>query len=455
MPPGIKPYSDYKPSGVEWLGDVPAHWEVLPGRACYYEKKVPNTGMRETTVLSLSYGQIVVKPVEQLHGLVPASFETYQIIDSGDIVIRPTDLQNDWNSLRFGLSLHCGIITSAYMCFRTKGVMLREYGHLLLHTYDTKKIFYGLGSGLRQNLNWSDFKYLLCVVPPLAEQAAIARYLDHVDGRIRRCIDDKERLVGLLEEKRRAVVHRAVTRGLDPNVRLKPSGVEWLGDVPAHWEVLALKRLGWFRSGAGFPVDEQAQQNLELPFFKVSDMNLPNNNRVMTIWNNSISRNTAARLGATVFPSRTIIFPKVGGALLTNKRRVVECPCCIDNNLMGCIVRRGNPQFVLVLLTQLDLATIVKPGPVPAISESEIREIRIAFPPIAEQAAIVAHLDKATAAIDAAVACARRQVELLREYRARLIADVVTGKLDVREAAANLPDDITAAVDLECRRQLL
>ena len=160
--------------------------------------------MVESTVLSLSYGQIVVRPPEKLRGLVPESFETYQIIDPGDIVVRSTDLQNDWNSLRFGLSRQRGIITSAYMCLYTDGMISRDFGHLLLHAYDLKKVFYGLGSGLRQNLSWNDFKYLPCLVPPLSEQNAIVRYLDHVDGRIQRYIEAKERLISLLKEARQA-----------------------------------------------------------------------------------------------------------------------------------------------------------------------------------------------------------------------------------------------------------
>ncbi len=122
-----QPYPAYKDSGVEWLGKVPEHWAVLPGRACFVEKpKEPNLGLRETTVLSLSYGRIVVKPPEKLHGLVPASFETYQVVDPLDIVVRPTDLQNDRNSLRFGLSRFRGIITSAYMCLQTNGRLVRQ-----------------------------------------------------------------------------------------------------------------------------------------------------------------------------------------------------------------------------------------------------------------------------------------------------------------------------------------
>ena len=233
----IHPYPAYKLSGVAWLGEVPAHWQVLSGRACYTSEKILNQGMLEKTVLSLSYGQIKVRPEEKLHGLVPTSFETYQLVEPDDIVCRPIDLQNDWNSLRFGLSRHRGIITSAYMRLRTRTELSRRYGYLLLHAYDLKKVFYGMGSGLRQNLSWTDFKVLPCLVPPLREQISIVCYLDHVDRRIRRYVEAKQKLIALLEEEKQAVVNQAVTRGLDPNVRLKPSGVEWLGDVPAHWEV--------------------------------------------------------------------------------------------------------------------------------------------------------------------------------------------------------------------------
>ena len=223
----LHPYPAYKPSGVPWLRDVPAHWKVLPGRACFTSEQILNQGMLEKTVLSLSYGQIKIRPEEKLHGLVPASFETYQLVEPDDIVCRPTDLQNDWNSLRFGLSRHRGIITSAYMRLRTRAELSRRYGYLILHTYDLKKVFYGLGSGLRQNLSWTDFKLLPCLVPPLPEQAAIVRYLGHADHRIRRYLTAKEKLIALLEEERQAIITQAVTRGLDPNVRLKPSGVDW------------------------------------------------------------------------------------------------------------------------------------------------------------------------------------------------------------------------------------
>mgnify|MGYP003585303872 CR=1 FL=1 len=150
----IKPYPAYKDSGVTWLGYVPEHWEMEPGFAAFREKKIKNVGLKEQTVLSLSYGRIVIKPQDKLRGLVPESFETYQIVDPGDIIIRSTDLQNDWTSLRVGLVRDRGIITSAYLCFKTTDKLLSEYGYQMLHAFDLMKIFYGMGSGLRQNLDF-------------------------------------------------------------------------------------------------------------------------------------------------------------------------------------------------------------------------------------------------------------------------------------------------------------
>ena len=212
---GLDPNVPLKDSGIEWLGMVPQHWEIKPGRTCYVEKKQPNTGLVENTVLSLSYGKIVVKPKEKLHGLVPLSFETYQIIEPGDIICRPTDLQNDYNSLRFGLSSHRGIITSAYMCFDTQEHLDNRYGYLIFHTYDLLKVFYGLGSGLRQNLSWEDFKYLPCIIPPISEQVVIVEYLDRATAEIDIAVARAERQIELLNEYRTRLIADVVTGKLD------------------------------------------------------------------------------------------------------------------------------------------------------------------------------------------------------------------------------------------------
>ncbi len=171
-------YDSYKPSGVEWIGKVPSHWEVRPGFTCFKENKDRNKGLIEKTVLSLSYGQIVIKPEEKLTGLVPESFESYQLIKVGDIVIRTIDLQNDKTSLRVGLAKNSGMITSAYLGLRCTPEINSDYLFRLLESYDALKVFYGMGSGLRQNMDFGDFKRLPIAVPPRSEQDQIVSFLD-------------------------------------------------------------------------------------------------------------------------------------------------------------------------------------------------------------------------------------------------------------------------------------
>ncbi len=270
----LKPYPFYKDSGVPWLREIPGHWGLNPGFSTFKQKQCKNTRMIETTVLSLSYGRIVVKPVERLHGLVPASFETYQVVNPGEIIIRPTDLQNDWNSLRVGIARNRGIITSAYLCLKTVGPLIPDYGYLLLHAYDLKKIFYGMGSGLRQNLDFTDLKRMPVLIPPREEQSAIAAFLAYADHRINRLIRAKRRLIELLNEQKRAIIHRAVTRGLDPNVRLKPSGVEWLGDVPEHWKVRRIKQVSKILRGkfSHRPRNDPDMYDGPYPFIQTGDV---------------------------------------------------------------------------------------------------------------------------------------------------------------------------------------
>ena len=443
----LKPYPAYKDSGVPWSGDVPRHWQVLPGRACYRGKKVPNRGLKERAVLSLSYGQIVIKPEDKLHGLVPASFETYQIVEPKDIIVRPTDLQNDWVSLRFGLSGHRGIITSAYMCFNTQPVMCSEYGHLLLHTYDLKKVFYGLGSGLRQNLDWHDFKYLPCFIPPLPEQTAIVRYLDYMDKRIRRYINAKKKLVALLSEQKQAIIHQAVTRGFDPNVRLKPSGVEWLGDIPEHWEVRRLRNIVRMLVSN---VDKHSKED-ETRIRLCNYVDVYKNERItenLSFMPASASAEEIARF--TLKPGDIIITKDSEDWNDIGVPSLVEYSA--EDLVCGYHLAILRPRAGILgeyLLRALQSPSIASQFCVEAngvtrygLSHVAIKGISVPMPPLHEQTAIVQFLNDAVANFDAATNRAQHEITLLHEYRTRLIADVVTGRLDVREAAASLTEEV-------------
>jgi len=213
-----------------------------------------------------------------------------------------------------------------------------------------------------------------------------------------------------------------------PYPKYKPS--EWLGEIPEHWEVAASKRIGSFQAGAGFPDDEQGLADEELPFYKVSDTNLEGNDVFMVVHNNSISRDTAARLRAFVFPPGTIVFAKVGAALLLNKRRILVRESCIDNNMMGFMPRSCDVKWAYYWMCELDLGELANPGAVPSVNEGQLRDVPVPVPPIDEQRAIAAFLDRETARIDALIKKKERQIELLQEKRATVISHAVTKGLN-------------------------
>jgi type I restriction enzyme S subunit len=208
---GLNPNLKMKDSGVEWIGEVPEHWEVLPGFRVYKENKTNNIGMKEKVVLSLSYGNIVIKPEEKLVGLVPESFETYQIVKPGDIIIRCMDLQNDKTSLRTGIAINHGIITSAYLNLNIINGNNSNFMYNFLHSLDTTKVLYKFGTGLRQNLNYRDFNRLPILVPPKNEQNEIVEFIEKLKNKIFTAISLKEQEIEKLQEYKGTLINSAVT----------------------------------------------------------------------------------------------------------------------------------------------------------------------------------------------------------------------------------------------------
>ena len=212
--------------------------------------------------------------------------------------------------------------------------------------------------------------------------------------------------------------------------KYKDSGVEWLGKIPAHWEVVTLKRIGTFQAGAGFPESEQGIENEDLPFYKVGDMGVGGNEIYMSSSPNTISYETAKRLRAYVFPPQTIVFAKVGAALLLNRRRMLTRPSCIDNNMMGFMPKSCETKWAFCWLTGLDLSELANPGAVPSVNEEQMRDIPVALPTNHEQKAIALFLDRETAKIDALISKKEKLIELLKEKRTALISQAVTKGLN-------------------------
>lgn len=431
----LKPYQEYKESGVPWLGKVPKRWEMVPGLAVLKKRKIRNEGMKETTVLSLSYGRIVVKPKSRLHGLVPESFETYQIVETGNIIIRPTDLQNDWNSLRVGIAKDRGIITSAYLCLETTNNLVDAYGYWLLLAYDLMKIFYGMGSGLRQNLDFQDLRWMPVIRPSLTEQKQIVEFLTNFDRHIKRLIRAKHRLIERLNEQKQAIIHQAVTRGLNPNVRLKPSGIEWLGAVPEHWEVRKIKALLDIRDGTH---DTPPYVEPGVSTFALVTTKFLGEGRIFLEDAPHISEADYSKIARRSYVSKfDVIMPMIG---------TVGNPVVVETDLQFAIKnialfrtaasRRMLPEYLCFVLKSnaiaRQMADLTRGGVQDFVGLNTLRNLILAVPSPQEQRTILRQLRKATANITDAINAASIEVKFINEYRTRLISDVVTGKLDVR-----------------------
>lgn len=425
-----------------WREKIPDRWERIPGLAAVRENKRRNAGMVEETVLSLSYGRIVIKPPEKLTGLVPESFETYQVMEPGDLVIRTTDLQNDWTSLRVGLVKTPGIITSAYVGLKPTKRFSPEFLYYLLHSYDTKKVFYGMGSGLRQNICFDDFKWLPFICPPRPEQDAIVAYLDDKLEMIDRYLRVKEREIALLEERKRALIHRAVTRGLDPNAKLQPYGIPWLPEIPVGWKGIALRRLLNGIDQGVSPLTVEGE--VEGDFWGVLKSGATND---------GVFREEECKRLPPAFPIDPSIVVQEGDILVSRASGSTKHVGSVAR--VGPLTKRlilsdknfrldlKNPAFAGFLAIammsyyfrrQLELVISGAEGLANNLPSSALKALRIAVPPEAVAMEIESHLSAETSQIDTTITRARQQIERMQEYRTALIAEAMTGKIDITTA---------------------
>lgn len=214
-------YTDMKDSGIKWVGSVPSHWHLHTLYQLATQVKNKNSDLREKNLLSLSYGKIKRKDINTNDGLLPASFDGYNVIEAGDIVLRLTDLQNDHTSLRVGQATERGIITSAYTTLRPINPAHSRYLYYLIHAFDLKKGFYGMGSGVRQGLNYDEVKELRVVIPSQKEQNAIVAYLDDVCQQIDLIIDEAKASIDEYKKWRSATIFEAVTKGIRSSVDMQ------------------------------------------------------------------------------------------------------------------------------------------------------------------------------------------------------------------------------------------
>ena len=433
-------YEEYKDSGVEWLGEVPGHWDVSRCRRLFEIKK-EIAGELGYDVFSITQNGFRIKDIESGEGQLSMDYSKYQLVHPGQFAMNPMDLITGGADI----AQSTGVTSPDYRVFQLRPNVGCDPPYLLrvFQNCYRNKIFWPYGRGSAQLGRWRfprrQFDEFSFPIPPLDEQTAIASFLDTETSKIDALVDQQRRLIELLKEKRQAVISHAVTKGLNPNVKMKDSGIEWLGEVPEHWE---MKRLGWICTDIN-DINHEMPKAVEDGVLFLSAKDLLNDGTLnFTDDVKMIGEEDYERLSQKIRPRRgDIIYSRIGAAL--GKARLVETDVRFNVSYSCCVVRlmeeiacRRFIRFLLdgeMILTEARMRT--KGIGVPDLGLGEIARFPIPLPPVAEQEEIVSHLEHETGVLTRLLAQAERAIELLQERRTALISAAVTGKIDVREFA--------------------
>lgn len=427
-----------KDSGIEWIGEIPEDWEIHPLYSYFVERKNKNTSLKEQNLLSLSYGNIIRKDINSNGGLLPANFSTYNIVEAGDIIIRPTDLQNDKKSLRTGLVTERGIITSAYIDLQPKETVNSKYFHYLLHSYDMMKVFYNMGSGVRQGLNYSVFAKIHVFAPPYHEQQRIADFLDTKCAEIETLAADIQKEIDVLKEYKKSIITEAVTKGLDPHVPMKDSGIEWIGKIPQDWGVNRVKYL--FMSSKGLSITKENLIEEGLPVISYGQIHSKTNTGT------DIPEDLLRYVSYDYRKFSLSKIEKFDFAFADTSEDYDGCGNCVykrtDDELYGGYhvvilksrLKQDNRYFAYLFQTDAwrkQIRTRASGIKVFSITQKILNEASVIIPAIDEQQRIADYLDTKCEEIDKIIKQKHEQLSVLEEYKKSLIYEYVTGKKEV------------------------
>jgi type I restriction enzyme S subunit len=373
---------------TDWIPQLPEAWTVAPFYTVFQERVAENKGLVETNLLSLSYGVIVRKDVESNHGLLPASFDGYNIVESNDIVMRLTDMQNDQRSLRTGQVRERGIITSAYVTVTPSPALLPRFAHYLLHGYDLAKVYYRMGGGLRQSMKYGDLRRLPIMVPPKSEQESIANFLDEQTARTDALIAEKERLCDLIVELDRESLR----------TELLPKGALL---SKAKWAIN-------LSSGTAPPASFDKSSG-KYPVYG--------------------SNGPIGRCDEFTCSEGTIVVGRVGscGAVAV----LPEASWVSDNALVIQAGTKVIPAFLALALEALELSKMAGGTAMPLITGTMLKDQKIWVPSLEVQRDKAASFNKKREGTFALLTHTRQCIQQLREYRTSLISAAVTGQLDI------------------------
>ena len=432
----MEQYAQMKESGVAWIQDIPSNWGIRVLFQLADQVKNKNKDLAERNLLSLSYGRIKRKNIDSPEGLLPESFDGYNIIEADDIVLRLTDLQNDHTSLRVGQATERGIITSAYTTLRPSGLVNPQYLYYVLHAYDLIKGFYGMGSGVRQGLNYDEVKTIKIPFPPSAVQSSIVRYLDAQISQIDSIIEEAKKTTEEYKQWKFTTILELVTKGLHSNVPLRASNVEWMGDIPESWSTIRFTKGNWIRARLGWK-GLKAEEYIEIGYPFLSAFNIVDNNLCWTPLN---------YINEERFEESPEIKLHIGDILLVKDGAGIGKCARIDGLPLGDatvnsslavitptkeVEYRYEHYYLQSPLFANIIARLRNGMGVPHLTQEAMKEIRMPLPPICEQVEIANYLDGRISEINALIREKEALVDDLERYKRSLIYEAVTGKRKV------------------------
>ena len=428
-------YPSYKPSGVEWLGDVPEHWEVERLGSIF--RPVDEAGDDYLSILSVSiHDGVSDKELDEkeMDRKVTRSEDRskYKKVLPGDLVY---NMMRAWQG-GFGTVSVPGMVSPAYVVARPTSNFSTSFVEGLLRTPQAIEQMRRYSQGVtdfRLRLYWEEFKTIRVVLPPFPEQTAIATFLGRETGKIDELVAEQRRLMELLKEKRQAVISHAVTRGLNPAAPLKPSGIEWLGDVPAHWDVSKMKWIA--RMESGHTPDKKIAaywENGDIPWVSLNDTGYLKENDYISETAHSITEAGIENSSAHLLPPRAVVFSRdatIGRCAITTR------PMAVSQHFIAWVCGEAMiPEFLLMRLRSMthELDRLTTGATVKTIGMPEVRTLLTPVPPVEEQKEIITFVSSELDRIDTLTAEAQRAIDLLQERRTALISAAVTGQIDVR-----------------------
>ena len=425
----ISTYNQYKDTGIPWLGQIPAHWEVLSNKFIF-ELKNNKVGKNSNkySLLSLTLNGIIKRDMENPKGKFPSNFDTYQKVNKNDFVFCLFDVEETPRCV--GLSNFNGMITGAYTVFNLK----KDYSNKFLYYYylnlDNQKKMKPLYTGLRNTISFDTFMSYKIPIPPKPEQTAIARFLDRKTTQIDQAIAQKQALINRLKTYKQVLIQQAVTKGLNPDAPLKDSGVEWIGQIPAHWEVWKISHLfNYIGSGTTPPSNDEKYYNGKINFLQTGDLN----DGIVNKTKKTIKKQTLKNFSALkLYPKGSLVIAMYGatigklGILGLDATTNQACSVLIKSKRVS-----NKLMFYILMAFRNEIISLSYGGGQPNISQELIKSLKFPIPPKKEQAEIVAYIEAKTTQIDHTIALQEKEIKRLQTYKTVLIDQAVTGKIKV------------------------